>query len=183
MYVVLAFPCNIYLHRLAMGMAYTAAYLSQKLLVLLNPVAGDGSSLRVFRDRLAAVLKDSGAEYEVLVSERRGHAAEVARGENLVGKRTLSFKLYHINIYWTKKARWRGVVAVGGDGTVREVLGALFDRADWQDALSHLAVCAVPVPRCAAAFARSVAAAQGERFDVMGAAINAARCQVCTVYV
>ena len=100
-------------------------YLGQKLLVILNPVAGSGAALKVFKERVIPVLRDAGTDYEVLVSERRRHAYDVMRGENL--------------------ARWRGVVAVSGDGTVAEVFRGLFDRADWQDALAHLAVSAVPV--------------------------------------
>jgi sphingosine kinase len=93
--------------------------------LLQNPVAGAGSALKVFKDRVIPVFRDSGTEYEVLVSEYRDHVYDVMRRENL--------------------ARWRGVVAVSGDGLVGEVFRGLFDRADWQDALAHLAVSAVPV--------------------------------------
>ena len=99
----------------------------QKLLVILNPVSGGGGALRVFKDRVIPVFRDSGTNYEVLVSEYPGHAYDVVRRENL--------------------ARWRGVVAVSGDGLVAEVFRGLFDRADWQDSLAHLAVSAVPVGR------------------------------------
>ena len=100
---------------------------SQKLLVILNPVSGSGAALRVFKDRVIPVFGDSGTDYEVLVSEYPGHAYDVVRRENL--------------------ARWRGVVAVSGDGLVAEIFRGLFDRADWQDSLAHLAVSAVPVGR------------------------------------
>ena len=100
---------------------------SQKLLVILNPVSGSGAALRVFKDRVIPVFRDSGTDYEVLVSEYPGHAYDVVRRENL--------------------ARWRGLVAVSGDGLVAEVFRGLFDRADWQDSLTHLAVSAVPVGR------------------------------------
>ena len=100
---------------------------SQKLLVILNPVSGSGGALQVFKERVIPIFRDSGTDYEVLVSEYAGHAYDVVWRENL--------------------ARWRGVVAVSGDGLVAEVFRALFDRADWQDALAHLAVSAVPVGR------------------------------------
>ena len=100
---------------------------SQKLLVILNPVSGSGAALRVFKDRVIPVFRDAGTDYEVLVSEYPGHAYDVVRRENL--------------------ARWRGLVAVSGDGLVAEVFRGLFDRADWQDSLTHLAVSAVPVGR------------------------------------
>ena len=106
---------------------------SQKLLVILNPVSGSGAALRVFKERVIPVFRDAGTDYEVLVSEYQGHAYDVVRRENL--------------------ARWRGVVAVSGDGLVTEIFRGLFDRADWQDSLAHLAVSAVPVGR-SNAFAR-----------------------------
>jgi hypothetical protein len=109
------------------------ALLGRKVLVLLDPFAPDdrGHALKAFRDRIAPGLADAGLQYEVLLADHAGvAAADVVRRANL--------------------AQWRAVlaVAVAGDvcdRLVANVVNGLFDRADWQDALGHLAVCAVPV--------------------------------------
>ena len=70
---------------------------------IVNPLAGGGLFKRGSKALLAA-LPESGLRYEVATTERRGHAAELAR-----------------------RAAQRGdvVVAVGGDGTVHEVVSGL----------------------------------------------------------
>ncbi len=69
-----------------------------------NPISGAGRN-RVAAPRLARALEERGVTSEVAFTERRGHAVELAAG-----------------------ARARGfdaVVAVGGDGTLREVAEGL----------------------------------------------------------
>lgn len=72
--------------------------------LVVNPRAGRG---RVGRElpRLVATLTDAGAEPTVLMTEHPGHAMELARDASRNGAET--------------------VVAVGGDGTVNEVVNGL----------------------------------------------------------
>ncbi|TRY72571.1 hypothetical protein TCAL_00196 [Tigriopus californicus] len=127
-------------------------YLSQKILVALNPLAGKGNALKVFRDILVPIFKDAATEYEVLVTEYPGHAYSVVKNENL--------------------ARWKGVVCVSGDGLIHEVLNGLFDRVDWQDALSHLSVSSIPIGTISA-FGRAMIHLQKEPFHHDGILSNA----------
>jgi diacylglycerol kinase (ATP) len=70
-------------------------------LVVVNPVAGNGSGPRVW-ERVARTLSDAGiADWECVTSEGQGHARELARAAAHAG--------------------CERVVAVGGDGTVGEV--------------------------------------------------------------
>lgn len=110
------------------------SFISQKVLVVLNPVAGNGSALKKFKEALVPVFGDAGIDYELLVTEYPGHAYDVVQTENL--------------------ARWRAAVVVAGDGSLAEILNGLFDRVDWQDALGHLAICGVPVGGGRHAFAK-----------------------------
>lgn len=67
---------------------------------IVNPVAGGKRCLYQFR-QAAAFLNRCGADYSIVYSEYPGHASELARQALAAG--------------------WDQVVAVGGDGTVREV--------------------------------------------------------------
>ncbi len=124
--------------------------------MVLNPAAGaDGTALRTFREKVVPVLRDAGTKYEVLLTEGPAHARDLLVRENL--------------------ARWRGALSIGGDGTAAELLCGLFARADWQDALAHLSVVAVPVDGASAAFAaRCSSAAAPYAQDAATATIVAA---------
>ncbi len=68
---------------------------------ILNPAAGKGSGRKV-RAPLERLLEKGGSSYEVLLTEGRGHATELAR-----------------------ESTARVVVSVGGDGTINEVANGL----------------------------------------------------------
>jgi diacylglycerol kinase (ATP) len=82
------------------------------LAIIINPISGGASpeAARRRAERASAVLVSSGADGEIFVTERKGHARELATGAVARGARL--------------------VVAWGGDGTVNEVASALvFTRA------------------------------------------------------
>jgi diacylglycerol kinase (ATP) len=77
--------------------------------VILNPTAGRGAAARV-RGVVERELAQAGATWTLAQTERRGHAAELAEA--------------------AARAGWPAVVAVGGDGTVHEVVNGLMRAAD-----------------------------------------------------
>jgi diacylglycerol kinase (ATP) len=77
--------------------------------VILNPAAGRGAAARV-RGVVERELAAAGARFTVAETARRGHAAELAQAAARDG--------------------WPAVVAVGGDGTVHEVVNGLMLAAD-----------------------------------------------------
>lgn len=77
--------------------------------VILNPAAGRGAAARV-RDVVERELAGAGAAFTVAETTRRGHAADLAQAAARDG--------------------WPAVVAVGGDGTVHEVVNGLMQVAD-----------------------------------------------------
>lgn len=84
---------------------------SARVAVIINPISGTGGRLHVARDRgelAAALIRDRGLHPEIFITERRGHARELAEGALARGVST--------------------VVAWGGDGTVNEVGSALAFR-------------------------------------------------------
>jgi diacylglycerol kinase (ATP) len=74
------------------------------LRIIVNPAAGKGRGAHV-APQVERYLKDLDLEYEIVFTERRMHAAELARDAALKG--------------------YRGVVSVGGDGTSNEVVNGL----------------------------------------------------------
>jgi diacylglycerol kinase family enzyme len=78
----------------------------RRLLLVANPIAGGGRG-KDFAERLAASLQARGIEAEVYLTRAAGDAAaRVAR---------------------TGTEPWHGLVAIGGDGTVNEVLNGMPD--------------------------------------------------------
>jgi len=80
----------------------------ERFYVIVNPAAGRGSAARA-RARVESELVRAGAEHQVVVTEGRGHAAELAEA--------------------AARAGWPAVVAVGGDGTVHEAVNGLMRAA------------------------------------------------------
>lgn len=75
-----------------------------EILLVVNPIAGRGAGRRL-APKIVADLRGLGLDFEVVNSQRPGHACDLARQAVGQGKRT--------------------VVAVGGDGTANEVLNGL----------------------------------------------------------
>lgn len=81
----------------------------EKTLIILNPVAGHGRSLAL-RPQVEYRLKKNGVEFETVLTERPGHALELAADAYQNGYRTIA--------------------AMGGDGTLSEVVNGMFTRYD-----------------------------------------------------
>ena len=77
--------------------------------VILNPVAGRGRAARCW-PRVKAELDAAGATYELVRTERHGHAEQLAEA--------------------AARAGWPAVLAAGGDGTLHEVANGLMRAAD-----------------------------------------------------
>lgn len=58
-----------------------------KLLVVINPTSGTGSATKIMSTVLGPGLQEANIEYEVLLTERQGHAHEVVQAENQLSKR------------------------------------------------------------------------------------------------
>jgi len=74
-----------------------------RILIVLNPISGGGRGLRLL-PRVQAELGRRGVESDVFHTERAGDARRVAR---------------------EKGGSYRGIVAMGGDGTINEIVNGL----------------------------------------------------------
>ena len=104
-------------------LALGSATRTRRLCVLLNPHSGSGSALPLFANHMAPSLHFAGIEHDVTVTSHAGHAIEL--GKQL------------------DPARYEGVVIVGGDGTVQELLSGLLSRPDWRMLIRRVPLCSV----------------------------------------
>jgi diacylglycerol kinase (ATP) len=76
----------------------------QKLKVIYNPAAGKGSAAAEL-PQVEALLRERGIEYDLVLTQSRGHAQQLAQAAASEG--------------------WPVVVAAGGDGTINETINGL----------------------------------------------------------
>ena len=89
------------------------------MLFLINPKSGSGKALSLFNEQVLPILKESGVEFEMVLTTRQNHGRELVAKEDV--------------------RRWKAIVIVSGDGLVHEVYNGLFERDDWAQA------CQIPV--------------------------------------
>jgi diacylglycerol kinase family enzyme len=51
----------------------------RKLFIILNPIAGKGKAIKAY-PQIENFLKKAGVDFEIVLTERPGHALEIARG-------------------------------------------------------------------------------------------------------
>lgn len=64
----------------------------RRLLIVLNPTSGTGSATKIMSSVLGPMLQEAGIEYEVLITERQGHAHEIVQAEPNLSKRYVSLR-------------------------------------------------------------------------------------------
>lgn len=88
-----------------------------KMLVILNPRSGRGKSSKVFHTKVEPIFKLAGFRLEVVKTTSAGHAKKLAS--------SVDFSTCP-----------DGIICVGGDGIVNEVLNGLLCRDDQKEAIS-----------------------------------------------
>jgi len=86
-----------------------------RCLVLLNPFGGKGKALSSFTEQVAPILSESELQYNMIVTERPGHAQELIQSVDL--------------------EEWNCVLICSGDGLIFEVINGLMRRFDWRRAI------------------------------------------------
>ncbi|XP_076176805.1 sphingosine kinase 2 isoform X2 [Ptiloglossa arizonensis] len=116
----------------------------RKLLVLLNPKSGPGRGRETFQKRIHPILSEAERPYEVHITKCSNYAREFVRTRDIY--------------------QWSGLLMVGGDGIVFEVVNGLFQRPDWEKALRELPLGVIP---CGSGngLAKSIAYAKQEPYD------------------
>jgi Diacylglycerol kinase catalytic domain len=99
----------------------------RKLLVLVNPVSGQGKGVQLYRELCAPMLRDSNCEAVEVVTTHAGHATE-----------------YVAALPQAEAYSFDGIIAVGGDGALSEVVQGLMDRPDWRRITRRARIGALP---------------------------------------
>lgn len=97
---------------------------SRKLLVLLNPKSGSGRGRETFQRRIHPILSEAERPYEIHITKHANYARDFIRTRDIY--------------------QWSGLLMVGGDGIVFEVVNGLFQRPDWEKALRELPLGVIP---------------------------------------
>lgn len=97
---------------------------NRKLLVLCNPKSGPGKGKQIFQEKVAPVLKEAEIPFDLHITKYANFARQFVRQNDIF--------------------QWSGIVTVGGDGIIFEVINGLFERPDWSDAINRLAIGVVP---------------------------------------
>lgn len=95
----------------------------RRFLVVINPKAGRGSALKLWETAVSPMLVQGNVDFTVKVTTGPSHA-----------------RLYVHAFEWTA---YEGVLALGGDGTLAEVVNGLCSRDDGERALARLVL--IPV--------------------------------------
>lgn len=96
----------------------------RKILVLLNPKSGSGKGRETFQKCVASVFNEAEIPYELQITKYANYAREFVRNRDIYG--------------------WRSIVVVGGDGIFFEVLNGLFEREDWERAVTTVPCGIIP---------------------------------------
>ncbi|RZC74039.1 hypothetical protein C5167_049517 [Papaver somniferum] len=88
-----------------------------RMLVILNPRSGRGRSSKVFHEKVEPIFKLAGFNMEVVKTTSAGHARKLASSVDFTTCPD-------------------GIICVGGDGIVNEVLNGLLSRNDPKEAIS-----------------------------------------------
>ncbi|XP_066992141.2 sphingosine kinase 1 [Anabrus simplex] len=131
----------------------------RRLLVLLNPKSGPGKARQMFQQRVVPLLAEAEIAFDLFVTKHANYARDFVRTKDIF--------------------QWRGIVVVGGDGIVFEVLNGMFERTDWQRVMQELAVGVIP---CGSGngLAKSISYALQEPYDqnpVLISTLNIIKCR------
>ena len=97
----------------------------RRMVVFINPVGGTGRAVQIWTKESEPVFQEGGIDYEVILTERQNHARDICSSRDFD------------NV--------DGVVIVGGDGLIFEVVSGLFSRQDGgKDVMSRVPL--IPIP-------------------------------------
>jgi hypothetical protein len=99
---------------------------ADRLLIIVNPFSGRKKGLEIFETVVAPMLDQAGIVYDAIITTRAGHAEEemALKEKEVEGISDLS--------------KYGGLVAIGGDGSVYELLQGIRKRPDCDNILKTL---------------------------------------------
>lgn len=102
----------------------------ERILVIVNPNSGKKSGVNIYDMTLRPMLEQAGIAYDCLITSHAKHAEERMK------KQSSTSDFRDISDY-------TGIVLVGGDGTIHEVIQGIHQRADRNEILGRLKLGAI----------------------------------------
>ncbi|XP_037936035.1 sphingosine kinase 2 [Teleopsis dalmanni] len=95
-----------------------------RLLFLLNPKSGSGKAREHFNRYVVPILNEAEIPYDLYITKNSKYAVDFVRMRNI--------------------SQWCGIVAVGGDGLLHEIINGLLQRSDWNSLFQHISIGVIP---------------------------------------
>ncbi|KAK9502699.1 hypothetical protein O3M35_011415 [Rhynocoris fuscipes] len=119
--------------------------IDNKILVILNPKSGVGKAREVFQNKVVPLLTEADINYDLHVTRHAHDARNLTRTQNM----------------WQYMG---GVVVIGGDGILHEVINGLMERPDWENLFQDLKLGIIP-SGSGNGLAKSISYAFNEPYD------------------
>nr|XP_018901171.1 PREDICTED: sphingosine kinase 2-like [Bemisia tabaci] len=116
-----------------------------KLLIILNPRSGMCKARDIYQQKFVPLLMEADIPFDLHVTRFHNDARQLIRSSNLY--------------------QWqRGIIVMGGDGIMYEILNGIMERLDWHRALENLTLGIIP---CGSGngLAKSISYSCNEPFD------------------
>jgi len=113
-------------------------------LIILNPFSGSGMGYDIYSKTLCPMLDQAGIDHRLLQTEHSGHARErmSIRESSKDGDKGL------IHMEQIDVSDFNGIICVGGDGILSEILQGIWERPDALKLLSRINFGVVPAGTC-----------------------------------
>ncbi|KAG7361426.1 ATP-NAD kinase-like domain containing protein [Nitzschia inconspicua] len=133
----------------------------RRLLIIINPVSGKKTAVDVYEKTVAPMLEEASVSYDFFITSYARHAEERMRQQPTNGE------LRDISDY-------SGIVSIGGDGVVHEILQGIHRRPDAKEILKNLKIGMVGAGT-SNGLSATLAHASDEKFSPMDSAFMIAK--------
>ncbi|KAL1516968.1 hypothetical protein ABEB36_000794 [Hypothenemus hampei] len=97
---------------------------NRRLLILCNPKSGAGKGRQIFQQKVAPILNEAEIPYDLYMTKNSNYARDFVRTSNVF--------------------QWTGIIGVGGDGIIFEIVNGIFERPDWSEVLKSIPIGVIP---------------------------------------
>jgi sphingosine kinase len=97
-----------------------------RYLIMVNPFSGTKKGVETYHNVVKKMLNERGVDHDVLVTTKAGHAVERVKED------------FELNDGERDLREYDGIVVLGGDGILSEILQGLRTRNDYDDIMKRL---------------------------------------------
>jgi len=137
-----------------------------KYLVVINPFSGTAKSHSIYKSTVRKMLVECGVEHDLFVTRYAGHASERMQEDYRSSNDDDNGGAVEMEEEGTDVAEYDGVVAMGGDGILYEMMQTLWTRTDSEELMDRLRV---GIVGCGTSngLAKGLLYRSGEKYDAL----------------